>query len=396
MRGAAGSDLGHTWQRCRLLFDRIAEGYGCSPVDLPLLEQPSLYTRAWGREEAASAAVATVSHDGDELALPASGRESLCRLLLERAEGGEVAGKFSYWTPTFTGQPHPQQSWQLGVDIYGDADPTADAQAAIVAWRLSQSLRLAATLRINSFGCPACRPAYAKALADHLRRSGAGVPGRHPWRQLAELPAEEAAAAPQTVDFLCPGCNAHLVQVLEYLDEVEVPYVLDPATPAPFDYASRTVFQLVDEGGACLLAGCRADELCARLGGAASCVGFSADVATLVRAAGAASAGRHAPHVLLAQLGPEARKHAIVLFERLRAANITVAAHLGGGGLKGQLEEAGRLGVRYAAIIGQREILDGTVLLRDMESGIQETVTRERLAAELAKRLLREAALPLP
>lgn len=394
-RGAASSELDPAWLGCRALFDHLAEGYGCSRVDLPSLELPSLYQRSWGRDNPATAEVAAVSRGDEELALPATGRESLCRLLLERAAGEELAGKYSYWTPVWTGGSQPTQSWQLGVEMYGDPDPTADAQSAIMAWRLAQALHVPAALHVNSFGCPSCRPAYVKALSEYLRRLRGSAAGKLPWKVLPELPAEEAAAAPQTVDFLCGACNHHLVQVLEYLDEVEVPYALDPTCPAAFDYASRTVFAVASpEGGEAILAGCRYDDLCTRLGGSGSAVGFSGDVAGLARQA---AAGQHhaAPHVLLAQLGPEARKHAIVLFERLRAANITVAAHLGSGGLKGQLEEAGRLGVRYAAIIGQREILDGTVLLRDMESGIQETVSRERLATELAKRLSREAALPL-
>jgi histidyl-tRNA synthetase len=189
------------------------------------------------------------------------------------------------------------------------------------------------------------------------------------------------------------------VQVLEYLDEVEVPYALNSRTMPEWDYASRTVFNLVagtsEAPGPTLVAGCRYDDLLARLGGTScSAVGFSGSVETLVEQVSAlvVGAARHTPHVLLAQLGPEARKHAIVLFEELRAANILVAAALGTGGLKIQLEEAGRLGVRYAAIIGQREILDGTVLLRDMENGIQEVIDRTRLAVELSKRLTREAS----
>ncbi len=395
-RGASGAELDPAWQRCRSVFDRTAEGYGFSRVDLPAFELATLYRRAWGGDDPAVAELATVTRGDEELTLPASGRESLCRLLLERAAGEQPAGKFSYWTPTFVGGAAAQQSWQYGIELYGEPDPTADAQCAIVAWRLAQSLRVGATLHLNSFGCATCRPPYLKALGEFFRRQRGAPAGKQPWRALADLSAEEAAAAPQTVDFLCPSCNAHLVQVLEYLDEVEVPYALDPTTVAPFDYASRTVFTVTPpEASTPLLFGCRYDELCTRLGGSGSAVGFGGDVAALAQQAAAGTGSRHAPHVLLAQLGPEARKHAIVLFERLRAANITVAAHLGGGGLKGQLEEAGRLGVRYAAIIGQREILDGTVLLRDMENGIQETVTRERLAAEIAKRLAREAALPL-
>ena len=395
-KGAIGSDFDSAWQHCRAVFNRTTEGYGCSRVDLPTLELSSLYQRAWGKDDLATANVVTVAHGDDQLALPASGREGLCRLLLERAGGEQPMGKFSYWTPIFAGGENLQQSWQYGVEMYGEADPTADAQCAIVAWRLAQALRVSASLHINSFGCVTCRPTYLKALVEFLRRQHGATVGKHPWRLLAELQAEVAAGAPQTVDYLCANCNAHLVQVLEYLDEVEVPYALNPTIAAPFDYASRTVFAVAPaEGGEAFMSGCRYDELCGRLGGSGSAVGFSGDVATLARMAATMGGSRHAPHVLLAQLGPEARKHAIVLFERLRAANITVVAQLGGSGLKGQLEEAGRLGVRYAAIIGQREILDGTVLLRDMESGIQETVIRDRLAAELAKRLAREAALLL-
>jgi histidyl-tRNA synthetase len=413
--GTVNTNTQPIWQECREAFIQVAQGYGCHAIELPLVELPSLYHRAWSKDEPAQSWLMAVQNDGgDTMILRPTVRESIVRSAVETA--GDVVPplqKAYYWAPVFRANSPASgeaiQQWQYGVEVIGDADPIVDAQCIIIAWRLLQVLRISANVQINSIGCANCRPIYLRALGDYIKSQrhnlGEAVSSfsRTPWRLFTSTEAAIQAVAeqaPQSVDYLCPACNNHLVQVLEYLDEVEIPYELNSRVMPEWEYASRTVFSLSTGGGelprVVLINGCRYDDLLPRLGGVGgSAVGFSASVETLVQQVSLLTAGavRHAPHVLLAQLGPEARKHAIVLFEQLRAANILVVATLGSGGLKMQLEEAGRLGVRYAAIIGQREILDGTVLLRDMENGIQEIIDRERLVIELAKRLTREAAV---
>jgi histidyl-tRNA synthetase len=190
------------------------------------------------------------------------------------------------------------------------------------------------------------------------------------------------------------------VKVLEYLDEVEVAYALNHRIVRGLDYYTRTVFEVFapgeEEGSQTALSGGgRYDGLVQLMGGQPTpAVGFAGGVERLIGATlarGFVPPKLVEPQVMIAQLGEEARRTALSLFERLREAGVHVVERFGRGGLKGQLEEANRLGVRYAVIIGQREIIDGTVLLRDMENGIQEVVDRDRLSAEVVKRLARQA-----
>lgn len=406
------------WEHCFNTFIQVGRGYGCYRLELPAVEPTQLFHKAWGKDNALSEQIIHIKDDnGESMVLRPQMREGALRAFLERLPDENSLWKVLYWGPIYRSASDNRtirQLWQYGIEVLGDSDPIVDAQNVIIAWRIMESLKIPAVLNINSLGCADCRNNYFKALTDYFkgRRLELGdsyhISQKTPLKVLAsEDPglAEVCDAAPQMVDYLCSACNTNLVRVLEYLDEVEVPYQLNHKVVSDFDYFSRTIFKLVatvntngEERSIILAQGGRYDDLTARLGGpVVSAVGFSGlvdDLVEVVRSREVSNFSKQTPHVMLAQLGVEARKHAIVLFERLREANIIVAASLSQGGLKGQLEEAQRLGVRYAAIIGQREILDGTVLLRDMENGIQEVIDRQRLAVELAKRLMREGVLP--
>lgn len=404
------------WQKLNDIFSYLSRSYGYAYLELPIFETMQLWAKAWGKEQIEETGLIRLKNEqDDELVLRPACREGIARAFLESYAQEPRLWKVWHWAPVFkkTTEQKLQQSWQFGADIVGEDDPVTDAQIIIIAWRLIEQLRLPVTLHINSWGCLECRTGYLKLLNDYFKARRHDLPEavhnwlpRLPWRLFNETQAEIKAVcegAPQIVDHLCGNCNSHLVQVLEYLDEVEIPYQLDPLTVPDADYFSKTIFKIaanqeeLTDGNQVILSGGRYDELLSRLGGAKlGGVGYSGqveDVIQLLNAHNIALLAPLMPQIMLAQLGPEARKHAIVLFERLREARLMVATALSSGGLKSQLEEAQRLGVRYAAIIGQREILDGTVLVRDMENGIQEVVERSRLTSELLKRLSRDGLI---
>lgn len=407
------------WQKLNDVVSHLSRSYGYEYLELPIFETPHLWTKAWGKEQEDEAGLVKLKTDekDNELILRPACREGVARAFLESYAQVARPWKVWYWAPVFkyVAEQKIEQSWQFGADILGDDDPIADAQIIIMAWRLLEQLRLPTTLHINSWGCSECRGGYLKLLNDYFKTKRSQLPEtvlnwlpRSPWRLFnTSQPQVKAVCegAPQIVDHLCTNCNNHLVSVLEYLDEVEIPYQLDPLTIPTTDYFTRTVFEIVTtihddhltEVEQVILSGGRYDELLTRLGGSTlGGVGYNAQVEEIIKLINTHNISLITPlmpQIMLAQLGPEARKHAIVLFEQLRQARLTVATILSSGGLKNQLEEAQRLGVRYAAIVGQREILDGTVLVRDMENGIQEVVERSRLAAELLKRLSRDGLI---
>jgi histidyl-tRNA synthetase len=91
--------------------------------------------------------------------------------------------------------------------------------------------------------------------------------------------------------------------------------------------------------------------------------------------------------IFIAQLGEQARRKAITLFEDLRRSGYNVRQAITKDSLKQQLEEANRLKAKYSLILGQKEVLDGTILIRNMESGIQEIVDYKKISSEVEKRL---------
>ena len=101
---------------------------------------------------------------------------------------------------------------------------------------------------------------------------------------------------------------------------------------------------------------------------------------------------RYNPLVFLAPLGDAARKKAFPLFEDLRKAGIRSSQCFGKAALKAQLEMADRSKVRYTLILGQKEVLDGTIIIRDMESGAQETVDGAKVVGILLKKIAVNAA----
>ena len=91
--------------------------------------------------------------------------------------------------------------------------------------------------------------------------------------------------------------------------------------------------------------------------------------------------------IFLAQIGDQAKVKALLLFEQLRKENIRVAESFSKDSLKAQLELSNKLKVKYALILGQKEVMDGTILIRDMESGVQEVIDFNKTVAELKKKL---------
>jgi len=184
--------------------------------------------------------------------------------------------------------------------------------------------------------------------------------------------------------------------VLEFLDELNVPYILDPYLVRGLDYYNRTVFEIMPEDAAgsqiTLASGGRYDYLIAQLGGkpapaVGGSIGIERTVNEMRRQDVKVNIVKPRTRVFLAQLGDLAKKKCLGLFEEFRKNNIFVSESFGRDSIKAQLRVADRLGADLALIIGQKEALDETVILREMQSGVQETVSLEKIVNEVKKRL---------
>jgi histidyl-tRNA synthetase len=312
-----------------------------------------------------------------------------------------------------------KSSMALGVQTIGDGSEAVDAELIFLGCRILESLNLGTfTVRMNSIGDVASRQLYARALRDYYRSRGKKMCAkcRALTRESILMALECAQAecreinkeAPQMLDFLSEECKSHFRRLIEFLDEGEVPYIIDPHLMRHEDFAANTIFEFEfdahkegeepdsSEPGQTVIRGGRWDRLAELVGGGRKVVpsaGWEMNLSVVVNRLKAKGTnvpelgGR--PKVFLSQLGEAAKRKSLMLFEEIRKSGIEVRYSLSRDTIKGQLRMASRLGVKYSLIFGQKEALEGTVILREMETGIQETIPQEKIIDTLKKRLKR-------
>ncbi len=277
----------------------------------------------------------------------------------------------------------------------------------VMAMQMFKDLGLDVKVQINSIGTPECRAAYVTELSSYFRshRSKLGEDDKrrlqkNPLRLLDskdEVTIELLEGAPQILDWLDDKSKDHFMKVLEFMDEVEIPYELNPLLVRGLDYYSHTVFEFVladadpTKAQSALGGGGRYDSLVEQIGGRPTpACGFALGLERIVRALEAKGINPpqyEQPQVFFAQLGDAARRVGLRLFEEFRKSGIPMAEAFGKNALKAQLEVANKIGVRITLILGQKEVLDGTIIMRDMDSGAQETVDMNKVVALVQKAL---------
>ena len=196
------------------------------------------------------------------------------------------------------------------------------------------------------------------------------------------------------LDYLCPSCRNHFREILEYLDELNLPYILNSYLVRGLDYYNRTVFEIFSEGQSIALAGGgRYDYLGEMLGTRKSglaAIGCALGVEAIIevmKSQGIGGLAKIKAKVFLIQIGKPAKKKSVSLIEKFYRAGIKVVESLGKESLKSQLKIADKEGVEMALILGQREVFEESIIIRDMRSGAQETVPISKVVEEVKKRL---------
>ncbi len=392
-------------------FEQIAKDAGYGRIETPILEDEGVFTRSQGQgtDLVDKELYSLVDRSDKKLALRPEGTAAIARAFIEHGMGSLPQPVRLYYIEEMFRYDRPQegrfrQHKQLGAEVFGDGNPSVDAQLIVLVQRLYKRLRLSGvTLQINSIGDGACRPKFKKALIEYLEAN---------VKQLAEIDRErlkknplrvldskEASTqvilgdAPQTLNYLCDDCQTHFAGVLEYLDDLGISYELNPLLVRGLDYYTRTVFEFYGEregAQSALGGGGRFDALLETLGGQPTpAVGFAAGIERIIlelETTGSLPELPQQKRVYVASLGEPARLAAFRLIEQLLDAGVPATGSVDRDGIGAQLARADKLGVPYAVIIGQKEVQDGTVLLRDMTSGAQETLNLSEVGAEIRLR----------
>lgn len=392
---------------------KLCNDFGFGKIETPILEQTELFYRGVGQvTDIVEKEMFSFETQGkDKVSLRPEGTAGVVRAYIENGMNKWSQPVKLYYEGVMFRYEKPQagryrQHHQFGFEIFGDESPAIDAQVIYLAWKIFQKIGIKnTTIQINSIGCSECRPAYKKLLTDYyemkINKLCLDCKRRLSNNPLRLLDCKEdkcmqvASAAPQIIDHLCDDCHNHFKNVLEFLDELEISYVLNPNLVRGLDYYSKTVFEVwendVEGAQTSLGGGGRYDSLVQILGGEETpAVGFSFGIERAIERLlnnGFHFDQRISRDIFLVQLGDLARKKILRLFDNLIDHNIVAGESLGRGSIKSQLKMANRFNSKIALIIGQKEAIDDTVIIRDMESGMQEVVTMEGVIREVKKRL---------
>ena len=424
-----GRDM-RAWQKMQDVAAEVFGPFGFEPVETPAIEQLDVFVHGIGqstdvvRKEMfrvfSGANFERVLQEGTDsklkakqrLALRPEGTAGVVRAVVENnlVPQGAAPVKLYYAEAMFRGE-RPQkgrlrQFHQVGIEWLGAPDPAADAECIIMLMRFYERLGFDLSklrLLINSMGDPACRPAYRdkvrQFILDHADemcdecRERAEINPLRAFDCKNEHCHQVMADAPLMPEHLCDECRDHYAKVKQYLDEAGIAYVEDPTLVRGLDYYTRTVFEVEAPGAGVgsIGGGGRYDGLVELEGGKPTpgvgfAVGFERAMLAL-EAFGGEMADDVERCVYVANAGAELRGEVFSLANLLRSAGIRTECDYQGRSLKSQFKQADKVGAAYMVVIGGDELASGNVRLRDMGTGEEAVVPRERLVDEVCARL---------
>lgn len=416
------------FQRIYKTCEDIVKFYGFKRIDTPIVEETELFSKGTGltTDIVQKQMYNLRTKGGDYLTLRPDFTPGIVRAYIKHGMFNlpqpvklySIGPLFRYESPQ---AGRYRQFHQFNLEALGEKSAAIDAQIIQIFYNILTELRLKNLIvEINSIGDKQCRPYYKKLLASYFKTRESSLCTdckrrirENPLRILdckEEKCQQIKAQAPQMLDHLCEECHNHFKEVLEFLDETELPYRLNPYLVRGLDYYTKTVFEIFSDPDTepkisdnhstkekekksplSLAGGGRYDLLVKLLGGKeAPAVGGAAGIERIIQGMKMKTVKfpeESVAKVFLAQIGILAKRKSLKIFEEFRKAKILVIESFGRDSLKSQLNRANRLGMRYVLILGQKEVLEETIIIKDMKTGKQDTIKLEKAVREMKKRL---------
>jgi len=411
------------FKKIQRAVESIANYYSFEKIETPILEYAEVFQKAVGEDSdiVGKEMYTFRTRGGDVVSLRPEGTAPVMRAYLEHGMHNLPQPVKLWYMGPFFRYERPQagrfrQFHQFGFEAIGESKPSIDGQIIQMSYDVLKELKFKnLTIEVNSIGDSECRPYFKKILTSYFKSRRASL-CTDCQRRLKENPLrifdckEEKcqrvkAGAPQMLDHLCEKCHAHFKDVLEFLDELELPYTLNPYLVRGIDYYTKTVFEIVEtsEDGkslGSLIGGGRYDNLSKMLGGreVAGC-GSAAGIERIVslmkntgkklQADYSSSSPKVAeqPKIFLAQLGQLAKRKSMKLFEEFRSAKIPIAESFSKDSLRAQLRTANKMNMRWVLIFGQKEALEDFITLKDMETGVQKEIKLDKVVSEMKSKI---------
>lgn len=387
------------WLRLENKIRELCKLYGYEEIRTPTFEHTELFKRGIGEgTDVVDKEMYTFTDRGDRsITLRPENTASIVRAYLQNklyANGGLV--KLFYIGSMFR-YDRPQagrfrEFHQFGVEALGEKNPAVDAEIILLAWEFLRSLGLDnLTLKINTVGCPACRPIYRKKLteyfteeADELCEDCRRRLEKNPLRILdckIDGLKDFMDDAPKIETCLCDDCREHFNGVKEFLTAAGVPFEVNPRLVRGLDYYTKTAFEIqyAPLGAQSAVAGGgRYDGLIKEIGGDDTpAVGFAAGLERVLLALelqGLLPAQDKKIAAFVVAGGSAAESYAFKLLTNLRRKNIAAAMDFGKKSMKAQMKAAAKSGAKFALIVGEDEVASLTVTVKNLETAAQEKI----------------------
>ncbi|MCX7117550.1 MAG: histidine--tRNA ligase [Legionellales bacterium] len=378
-------------------FFRSAGEYGYQEIRLPLLEQTQLFKRTIGEmTDIVEKEMYTFNDlNGDSLTLRPEGTAGCVRACLEHGLLHRQQQKLMYSGPMFRHE-RPQkgryrQFNQLGLEVFGIPGVGIELELISLCKRFWETLGVsrAVALQVNTLGTLSERQVYRDVLVSYLQPHWEQLDGdsqrrltTNPLRILDSKNPEISsliANAPRLMDVISAESRGYFSDLCLGLDALSIPYTVNPCLVRGLDYYGHTVFEWVTDhlgSQATVCAGGRYDVLVEQLGGHPTpAVGFAMGVerlAILMETLSIAPVTTSPPHLFLMATGVDAIRQTLVLGETLRSHHWHVLVHTAGGGFKSQFKKADKSGARFALILGDDEIRERKISIKDLRQPIEQ------------------------
>ncbi|WP_063517198.1 histidine--tRNA ligase [Vibrio parahaemolyticus] len=398
------------WQKLENTVKNVISAYGYNEVRMPIVEETNLFSRAVGEEtDVVSKEMYTFDdRNGDSLTLRPEGTAGCVRSCIQNSLINRDEQRLWYMGPMFRHE-RPQkgryrQFHQCGVEVFGLNGPDVDAELIMMTARLWRELGIDKHVRLelNSIGSQEDRADYRTALVAFLEQNIDVLDEdckrrmhTNPLRVLdTKNPDIQAILgdAPRLSEYLGEESKAHFAGLCELLDAAGIEYTVNERLVRGLDYYNRTVFEWITEslgaqGTVC--GGGRYDGLVEQLGGKPTpAVGFAMGLERLVLMLETLELTdvRRSVDVYVVTAGEGTMMAGMKLAEQLREAisGVRVMNHFGGGNFKKQFKRADKVGAVVALVLGENEVADNTVVLKDLVGGEQETYSQAEVAEKIA------------
>lgn len=372
----------------------VAENFGYKEMRTPVFEHTELFQRGVGdTTDVVQKEMYTFDDKGGRsITLRPEGTAGAARAFLENGLSNEaLPQKICYLTSCYRYEK-PQagrlrEFHQFGIECFGATSPLADAEMISLAKQIFDELGVKDLhLELNSIGCPECRAEYHKALKEYFSQYKDKLCDtcndrleRNPMRILdckSPVCSEIAKGAPVVLDYLCDECREHFQKVKSYLDAANIEYIVNPQIVRGLDYYTKTVFEFVSDaigsqGTVC--GGGRYDGLLEELGGQHTpSLGFAMGLERLqlvMEAQGCNFPEPSRPDLFIVAMGEKATLKTVEIAKDMRDEGFSVVYDLNGRSLRAQMKYADKLGAKFNVVIGDNEVENKVVSLKDMATG---------------------------